>query len=98
MDNAEKFKELFLKNDLFEQFREQPENLEIIIREEGTLCLKLTNFKGLNTNMLNGRAFHTLEVEDLNLKSGHIMSGGPEGIIVQYMYEFTPQKQNKNKP
>lgn len=98
MENEEKLKEIFLNHDLFKQFRNAPENLQVVIREEGTLLLMLKNFPGLDTSILNNRAFNTLEIPEINLKQGHISSGGPDGVNIQYGYEYLPEKKSKIKP
>lgn len=96
MITSEKIKELFLAQELFAQFRNNPDKLQVNILEEGTMDLHLDNFPGLNTNALNNRALGEFKVEDLDLSGGHVTSGGPDGIVVRYSY--VEKLGNKAKP
>jgi hypothetical protein len=91
-----KLKELFLKSELFSQFKDNPTNLSVDIVEPGAMDLRLTNFSGLDTNRLNNRAFSDLKVEGLDLQGGYVTSGGPDGVTVRYLY--SPAVENSNKP
>ncbi len=71
---------------LFEQLRERPECLEIIPIGDGHFRLHLIAFPGLRTAELNNRAFGELHVSGLALTGGHVTSGGPDGVYVQYGY------------
>jgi hypothetical protein len=96
MITPKKIKELLLANDLFVQFRDNPEKMKIEKPEEGCFDLCLDNFPGLNINALNNHAFSTLEIEKLDLSGGYVTSGGPTGVVVRYLYTEKPT--NKVKP
>lgn len=84
--SVEQLKDFFLRHPLFAQFKDNPDKFKIEVIEPGQLIVQLSNFKGLDLTALNPRAFHTLEIPQLNIKSGHILSGGPAGVSISYVY------------
>ena len=81
-----KIKKIILNNELFSQFRKNPDKLKIEILEPGDMYIHLSNFPGLNTKCLNNAAFHNLNIEEIDLKNTRIASGGPDGVILQCQY------------
>lgn len=98
MDQSQQLKDFFLSHALFAQFKNNEDKLIVNIIEEGTLDLHVKAFPGIDTEILNPRAFNTLEIKEANLKGGHISSGGPDGICVRYQYHLEPINSNINKP
>lgn len=83
-----KLKKAFLNAPLLKQFKDNLDKLELSIPEKGCVRLHLTNFKGLNTSDLQQGSFNRLKLDTVNISNGHIYSGGPEGISVQFAYDL----------
>ncbi len=77
-------KEAFLATDLLRQYRGHPDKLRVQMRGGGTIALRLDYFPGLDTEPLHSPAFAALRLEGVSIRDGQIMSGGPDGIWVQF--------------
>lgn len=80
-------KAAFLEHPLLSQFRAHPDNLIVVIPEKGCARLYLTAFPGLDKSHLQMGYLHKLTLGDFLVYEGHLMSGGPDGISIQYKYE-----------
>jgi hypothetical protein len=77
----------FLEHPLLQQFKSRPEKLIVDIPEKGCARLYLTNFPELDKSQLEIGWLRNLTLHNFRAYDGHIMSGSPDGISIQYKYE-----------
>ena len=84
---VKELRDAFLEHPLLRQFKDHPDNLIVVIPEKGCARLYLTAFPGLDKTHLEMGYLRNLTLENFRAYDGHLMSGSPEGISIQYKYE-----------